>query len=126
MIRKKDDETDLMIGRNIRSIREERCITITEMAKKLGVSGYQLRKYEHGINSVRPFIMLKICKVLNINVNRLFDINVRKDDLKRRIIVEHIKQVRELDSEVIAAFTTVARVFKKKGEINDKCHSKTK
>ena len=64
---------DLHVGARIRFRRNLLGISQTEMADRIGVTFQQVQKYERGINRIGASRLIKICDVLQISPEWLFD-----------------------------------------------------
>ena len=61
-------------GENIQSIREYRKISISELAKEVGVSQGTVSKWEREISKPSSVAAYKLAQVLNVEVETIFDI----------------------------------------------------
>ena len=62
------DSTDLEVGHLVRLQRMERGLSQTELAKHIGVTFQQLRKYESGVNRISVGRLTRIAKTLRVDV----------------------------------------------------------
>jgi transcriptional regulator with XRE-family HTH domain len=62
------DDVDVLIGRNVRMLREDRGISQTELGRKIGVTFQQVQKYENGKNRIGSGRLFKIASVLGVPV----------------------------------------------------------
>lgn len=65
-------EIDFIIGENIKSLRKEKKLSQTELAKMVGVSFQQIQKYEKGINRVSAARLLIISEILNVPITYFY------------------------------------------------------
>lgn len=73
-----EDEEDesVTIGRNIKSIRTERNISIMEMAEEIHIDYDTLVQYEKGVRKVPRNILIKIASYLQVSIDNLMGIHV--------------------------------------------------
>lgn len=70
-------QTDKLLGKKLRQIRENKGFSQERLAKEIGVVFQQIQKYETGINRISCSRLLKILEVLNISIIDFFaDISV--------------------------------------------------
>jgi transcriptional regulator with XRE-family HTH domain len=67
------DDVDVMLGRNIRTLRRNRGISQTELGGKIGVTFQQIQKYENGKNRVGSGRLFKIASVLDMPITAFFE-----------------------------------------------------
>lgn len=67
------NEIDKQVGRNIRTLRTEAGLTLSEMGAALGISHQQLQKYETGTNRLSAGMLAAVAGVLRIKVPDLFE-----------------------------------------------------
>lgn len=84
----------------IRKIREDKSLTQTELAKRVGVKPATISRYENGENQPSPEMLSKIAVALGVDVNMLFDDTSAVDyvsisELQVRIIDAVLKQPKE-------------------------------
>jgi transcriptional regulator with XRE-family HTH domain len=72
-MKKRPDEIDKLISRNIRFQRLAKGITQTELAEKLGITFQQVQKYEKGVNRVGCGRLFQIARILDLRVLDFFD-----------------------------------------------------
>lgn len=65
-------EADLVVGANIRRLRNEHRLTLQDLALRLGMSHQQLQKYETGSNRVSAGVLYHVAHALNVPVDALF------------------------------------------------------
>lgn len=65
-------EVDKRVGRNIRTLRQARHMTLSELATALGISHQQLQKYETGTNRISASMIVDLVEVLNVAIEDLF------------------------------------------------------
>ena len=63
-------------GDNIKRFRKMRRMTQSELAEKLGLTEGAVRHYESGIRAVKPELLPKIAKALNVSQSALKDYQV--------------------------------------------------
>jgi transcriptional regulator with XRE-family HTH domain len=73
MAGRKIDAVDVHVGRNIRIFRNDRGMSQTELADKIGVTFQQVQKYESGMNRVGSGRLFKIAKIFNLPIGALFE-----------------------------------------------------
>ena len=67
------EETDELIGRNIRLQRLIKGVSRAVLAAEISVSAQQLRKYETGENRVSASRLFHISQVLGVSIGAFFD-----------------------------------------------------
>ena len=73
MPRNRNDVVDVLVGGNIRVLRQHRGMSQTDLATKVGVTFQQIQKYEKGSNRVGSGRLYKIATVLKVPIGSLFD-----------------------------------------------------
>ncbi|KPD03563.1 helix-turn-helix domain-containing protein [Moellerella wisconsensis] len=66
----------------IRNARKEKKISGADMAKKLGISQQQYSRYERGVNNLKLWNLLRIIKILNIEIKEIID-HIDNDELDK-------------------------------------------
>lgn len=66
-------EADLVVGANIRRLRNEQRLTLQDLALRLGMSHQQLQKYETGSNRVSAGVLYHVARALSVPVDALFE-----------------------------------------------------
>lgn len=66
------DDTDAIIGANLRRLRRTKCITQQKLAKGLGVSYQQVQKYETGSNRIAASTLVDVCRIVACGIDELF------------------------------------------------------
>ena len=59
----------MLLGEKIKQKRIENNISRTELAKRAGVSLRTLENWEYGISQPRSLKVLKVCEILDINLD---------------------------------------------------------
>jgi transcriptional regulator with XRE-family HTH domain len=67
------DHVDALVGRNIRIHRIDKGLTLTHLAKGIGVTFQQVQKYEQGTNRVGGGRLYKIADVLRLPISAFFE-----------------------------------------------------
>jgi len=101
-----DRELSEKIGRRIYSLRENKEMSIEELAFGIGISHQQLFEYESGQNKITVDCLVRIAEVLNLKMIHFFPIEdfgekvgVPFLDGKDCEILEHLAQFRTLSGE---------------------------
>ena len=63
---------DNILGLEIRTLRLEKKIPVSAIAKHLEISGQQFIKYEGGKNRISSIMLWKLAKYLEIDITRFF------------------------------------------------------
>jgi transcriptional regulator with XRE-family HTH domain len=63
----RDESDSALMGARVRHLRNERNMTLKELASRLGVSYQQIQKYEKGSNSMLVPTMKKIAAALEVD-----------------------------------------------------------
>jgi transcriptional regulator with XRE-family HTH domain len=82
---------DEQVGRNIRSLRNERGLTIAELGASIGVSPQQVQKYEVGQSRVSASKIVEIVDALGVTIDDLFS-NTKRLQRKKRGAVEAARE----------------------------------
>ena len=85
------NETDRIVGENVRQLRLERGHTLAEMARYLGISHQQLQKYETASNRISAGMLFELSKFLWVPVESLFQ---RGETLRNTIEVSASEDLR--------------------------------
>lgn len=64
---------DLVVGANVRQLRADAGLTLSELAEALGISHQQLQKYETGANRISAGMLYELARFFVIPVDQLFD-----------------------------------------------------
>lgn len=76
-------EVDKRVGRRIRALRNERRMTMAELADQLGISHQQLQKYETGANRVSASMVFEVAQAFGVGVEVIFEEEPGKRTSKR-------------------------------------------
>jgi transcriptional regulator with XRE-family HTH domain len=60
------DPIDVMVGVKMRSLRQERRMSQSQLGEKLGITFQQVQKYERGTNRVSASMLVKAAKALGV------------------------------------------------------------
>ena len=69
------------IGKNLRSIRKFRGLTLRELGEKTGIPYSRLGKFEGGKEIPTDEVILKIEKVLDVNFEKYFETSIKVDNI---------------------------------------------
>ncbi len=74
---RKQEAKDLCIkvGKNIRRLRKEKKLTVSEVAYRSGVEPQNFRKYELGRQEMRISMLFRVAEALEVKTSDLLDIN---------------------------------------------------
>jgi transcriptional regulator with XRE-family HTH domain len=75
---RKSGPLDAMVGAKIRMFRNNRGLSQTALAERVGVSFQQVQKYEKGANRVGASRLSQIASVLGVTVGELFESSPEK------------------------------------------------
>jgi transcriptional regulator with XRE-family HTH domain len=64
---------DLVVGANVRQLRADAGLTLSELAEALGISHQQLQKYEIGANRISAGMLYELARFFVISVDQLFE-----------------------------------------------------
>jgi transcriptional regulator with XRE-family HTH domain len=67
------DAVDMLVGQNIRILRQDRGMSQTELGRKLDVTFQQVQKYENGTNRVGSGRLFKIASTFGVPITAFFD-----------------------------------------------------
>ena len=117
----------MTLAQKIKSKREERGISQTELAKMIGTSKQTLYKYENGIVSNIPYDTIKkIADVLSVSATYLVGWSEQTDDTANLLEIilediqlkEHIKKLLELnDTDKESIYNMIDFLTNKKDEV---------
>ena len=91
----------MKLNERLKQLRLENNLTQRELAKKLSISIPTLQKYEYGTLNLKSEIIIKICKVFDIEVNTFLDKSKLSNDEKTEldfvnlILKTHSKQEKD-------------------------------
>lgn len=91
----------MSVGSRIKELRENKDISRSELADKIGVTIGAISNYENEVSSPKEPILFKLMEVLGCDANYLFQDSIDIPAMKNNIsVVEHdlVKKYRELDS----------------------------
>jgi transcriptional regulator with XRE-family HTH domain len=64
---------DMLVGRNIRILRQDRGMSQTALGRKIDVTFQQVQKYENGTNRVGSGRLFKIASILGVPITAFFE-----------------------------------------------------
>lgn len=67
------DAVDILVGRNIRILRQDRGMSQTELGRQIDVTFQQVQKYENGTNRVGSGRLFKIATILGVPITAFFE-----------------------------------------------------
>jgi transcriptional regulator with XRE-family HTH domain len=67
------DAVDVLVGRNIRILRQDRGMSQTELGRNIDVTFQQVQKYENGTNRVGSGRLFKIASILGVPITAFFE-----------------------------------------------------
>ena len=67
------DAVDMLVGRNIRILRQDRKMSQTELGRKIDVTFQQVQKYENGTNRIGSGRLFKTASILGVPVTAFFE-----------------------------------------------------
>ena len=70
---KRRDAVDILVGRNIRILRQDRGMSQTELGRNIDVTFQQVQKYENGANRVCSGRLFKIASILGVPITAFFE-----------------------------------------------------
>ena len=70
--KRRGDDVDMLVGRNIRILRQDRRMSQTELGRKIDVTFQQVQKYENGTNRVGSGRLFKIASILGVPITAFF------------------------------------------------------
>ncbi len=70
---KSPSEIDIIVGRNIRSIRRKKNMTQVDLGHRMNLAFQQIQKYERGLNRIASGRLPKLAKVLECDINEFFE-----------------------------------------------------
>ena len=79
-MKKRAEEIDRIVGRNIRIFRAARRMSQDGLGEAAGVTFQQIQKYENGTNRVGSSRLVKIAAALQVPIARLFDNTMQTAD----------------------------------------------
>ncbi len=70
--RRSPTDVDRLVGENVRRLRIQRNLTLSQMAAELDLSHQQLQKYETGSNRLSAGTLCLVAGVLGVSIEHLF------------------------------------------------------
>jgi transcriptional regulator with XRE-family HTH domain len=70
---RRGDDVDMLVGRNLRILRQDRRMSQTELGRKIDVTFQQVQKYENGTNRVGSGRLFKIASILGVPITAFFE-----------------------------------------------------
>ncbi|WP_321147102.1 helix-turn-helix transcriptional regulator [Providencia alcalifaciens] len=68
------------VGQKIKSLRKAQGYTVFQLAKEIDISEQQLFRYERGVNRIDIDCLVRVLKVLGVNMGEFFS-EVLQDDI---------------------------------------------
>lgn len=93
------DKTTKMIGEKLKKIREDKGLTLREVADKTGIHFTYIGKLENGQHKANLEMINKLCKFYNISVSSLFGETVEVPKELQEMGVEWITFAKEMKKE---------------------------
>lgn len=72
-VKRKPVDADLVVGANLRKLRNERQVTLSELSGALGMSHQQLQKYETGANRVSAGVLFHMARYFAVPIEALYE-----------------------------------------------------
>ncbi|HBO23974.1 MULTISPECIES: helix-turn-helix domain-containing protein [unclassified Providencia] len=69
------------VGQKIKSLRKAQGFTVFQLAKEIDISEQQLFRYERGVNRIDIDCLVRVLKVLDINMGEFFS-EILHDDVQ--------------------------------------------
>ncbi|HHR6078256.1 TPA: helix-turn-helix domain-containing protein [Providencia alcalifaciens] len=69
-----------VVGQKIKSLRKAQGYTVFQLAKEIDISEQQLFRYERGVNRIDIDCLVRVLKVLGVNMGEFFS-EVLQDDI---------------------------------------------
>ena len=94
------------VGKFIAKLRKEKNMTQQELANKLNITDRAVSHWENGRSMPDAGIMLKLCKILNVNVNELLSAKkIPQETYSERAEENLLEMKREIESQNKRIFT---------------------
>ena len=94
------------VGKFIAKLRKEKNMTQQELANKLNITDRAVSHWENGRSMPDAGIMLKLCKILNVNVNELLSAKkIPQETYSERAEENLLEMKREIESQNRRIFT---------------------
>lgn len=108
-----------IIGKRIRFKRKEMKLTQKDLASFIGVTFQQLQKYESGQSNVSINMLIKLCKILNVDITYF----IPKHDNQNMAMNDIYKQIdtqseEDLEKKLLEIFRLIKNKQVKKSVIN--------
>jgi transcriptional regulator with XRE-family HTH domain len=86
------DAVDMLVGRNIRILRQDRGMSQTELGRKIDVTFQQVQKYENGTNRIGSGRLFKTASILGVPVTAFFEgaTQIASEDAGRSLAEPHV------------------------------------
>ncbi|MBY0310117.1 helix-turn-helix domain-containing protein [Patescibacteria group bacterium] len=75
---RKPTESDIMVGRTIKSLRRNQSLTQRELAHRVGITGAQLHRYENGSTRIATSRLIAIADALKVNAETLIAVGQKQ------------------------------------------------
>lgn len=69
------------VGQKIKSLRKAQGFTVFQLAKEIDISEQQLFRYERGVNRIDIDCLVRVLKVLDVNMGEFFS-EILQDDVQ--------------------------------------------
>jgi transcriptional regulator with XRE-family HTH domain len=91
------EKLDIILGKNLKTIRKLKSMTLQNLSQIVGISHQQMHKYEKGINRI-PSVKLKmIADYFNMDINSFFIENLQTTDIEiDEKITDFVKNLKEI------------------------------
>ena len=66
-------DVDLIVGQNLRRLRHDHNMTLSDLGAELGISHQQLQKYETGTNRMSAGMLFCVANVFSIPITDIFE-----------------------------------------------------
>lgn len=94
-------EESKRIGRILKMIRVDRCLTQEKLGAILGVSFQQVQKYETGANRISLITAIKICKLLKVDITIFFPETFKEETLEIISMFQALNQQQRITASKI-------------------------
>lgn len=101
-------------GKLIRKKLKEKNMTQAKLAEKLNVSKMQVSHYLNGQNDIPYQNMVKICSLLNLNLNAFYGIYDAKVSDREMMLIELCRDLSEEEMKEVISFATYLKYRRKK------------
>lgn len=124
-MQKGDEDIDVLIGKNLRRLREARRLSQGDLAKKINVNSSRISAIENGREGMGKYLMTRICRDLGVHPHVFYQgAGPSREDEQEQNVLNLMREARELG--IIGKIQEYAEYLIEKSEREEKIHTKKK